>query len=233
MISRYNDVKFDQTWLTMLDSLHRSFLYLWAFKRIITCFRSAVHKGTFSWASTVVLVWLEGVCLFVCFCVTQHLHGLSFSLHLSGVYRGSMEALFLMSSCECLRCLLKQHGTTEWRNCSLFLSACVHKRLFQRHPRTGAPLDADAVKWRVIWVTFATTKARLSEMISSWFQFQETTLPSVSIIHVSVKQDVTLPSSDEITWEISALHWLKSHQDPCTVAFFSCWKFLWVGNFMQ
>lgn len=162
---------------------------------------------------------LTGGCVFVCFCVTQHLHGLSFSLHLSGVRRGSMEALFLMSSCECLRCLLKQHiCTAEWRNCVLFLSACVHKRLFQQHPRIGAPLDADAVKWRVIWVTFATTKARLSEMISSWFQFQETALPSVSIIHLSVKQDVTLPSSDEVTWEISALHWLKSHQDPRTVA---------------
>lgn len=141
------------------------------------------------------------VCLCVSACsksrVTQHLHGLSFSLHLSGVRRGSMEAFFLMSSCECLRCPLKQHiCMAEWRNCVLFLSACVHKRLFQRHLRIGALLDTDAVKWSVIWVTFATTKVRLSEMISSWFQFQEITLPSVSIIHLSVKQDVTLPRSD-------------------------------------
>lgn len=93
----------------------------------------------------------------------------------------------------------------------------MHKRLFQQHPRITALLDADGVKWRVIRVTFATTKARLSEMISSRFQFQETTLPYVSIIHLSVKQDVTLLNFDEITWEMSVLHWVKSHQDPCIV----------------
>ncbi len=84
----------------------------------------------------------SGGCVFVCVSVcsksrvTQHLHGLSFSLHLSGVRRGSMEAFLLPNSCECLRCPLVQHiCMAEWRNGVLFLSARVHKRLFQRHPR--------------------------------------------------------------------------------------------------